>query len=282
MAAQPILENSAGTDADLRRAKEALRLLGEVWRGTVITLPPGVPRIEAVEARLAGGVAALAGEPLVDTPGLLAVARRIAERLRDLPGYGEAAVVVARLDRAADSPEWHATALATALAAAVLSGAFDAVGELAVRLRVDAHALVTLLDYAARPALRAGAAAVHPSIVAAGWGRGSCPACGAAPALSVAHGKDGERSLHCGRCATSWPFPRVRCAGCGERNHRRLGVLHAAGEAEFRRVEVCETCRRYLKSVAALDAPSPDTLLELDLATAALDFAALDRGYHRL
>jgi formate dehydrogenase maturation protein FdhE len=46
-------------------------------------------------------------------------------------------------------------------------------------------------------------------------------------------------------------------------------------------VEVCDTCRSYLKTIAALDPPDPDGLLRLDLETAALDFIALDAGYTR-
>jgi hypothetical protein len=36
-----------------------------------------------------------------------------------------------------------------------------------------------------------------------------------------------------------------------------------------------------LKAVAVLDPLSPAALLEIDFATVALDFAALERGYHR-
>jgi formate dehydrogenase maturation protein FdhE len=52
-----------------------------------------------------------------------------------------------------------------------------------------------------------------------------------------------------------------------------------AGEADFRRVEVCETCKGYLKSIAALDAPGADEVLRLDLETAGLDFVAVEHGY---
>jgi FdhE protein len=101
------------------------------------------------------------------------------------------------------------------------------------------------------------------------------------PTLSVVRGKEHERWLHCGRCGTGWAFPRVRCPSCGESDHERLGYLHAAGEGEYRRVEVCDGCGCYVKSVALLDPPDADRLLELDLETAALDFVALESGYTR-
>jgi FdhE protein len=150
-----------------------------------------------------------------------------------------------------------------------------------VPLGLDPDALVTMLDWAARPVLRAAAAALAPVLAGARWSRGHCPACGALPTLSVVHGKEHERRLHCGRCGTGWAFPRVRCPSCGESDHERLGYLHAAGEGEYRRAEVCDGCRCYVKSVALLDAPDADRLLELDLETAALDFVALEGGYTR-
>jgi FdhE protein len=158
---------------------------------------------------------------------------------------------------------------------------WDEIGSLAAGLGLEPHALIALADYAARPALRAGALVVKPLTEGASWSRGTCPACGAAAALSVRAGKEGDRSLFCARCGTGWRYPRVRCPACGEGDHRRLGALHATGEGDYRRADVCDTCRSYVKSVAALDPPDPDGLLRLDLDTAALDFTAIELGYHR-
>jgi len=146
---------------------------------------------------------------------------------------------------------------------------------------VDEYALVAALDYAARPALRAAASRVTALIANARWERGACPACGAPPLLAELRGKEEGRVLRCGRCASAWSFPRVGCAACGERDHRRLGALHGEGEADYRRAEYCEQCRIYLKTVAVLDPLTPDGVIEEDLATAALDLAAVERGYHR-
>ncbi len=80
----------------------------------------------------------------------------------------------------------------------------------------------------------------------------------------------------------AWSFPRLACPACGECQHQRLGYLHAEGQAEFRRADVCESCHGYLKAIAVLDPFSPAALLDADLATVALDFAAIERGYHRV
>lgn len=76
-------------------------------------------------------------------------------------------------------------------------------------------------------------------------------------------------------------FPRLCCPGCGETNHQRIAYLHGAGEDAFRRADVCSTCGRYLKSIAVLAPLGFAELLEVDLATAALDFAAQEHGFHR-
>src|SRR5207249_1947742 len=58
----------------------------------------------------------------------------------------------------------------------------------------------------------------------------SCPFCGGSPQLAVFGETDEalvtpQRKLHCSRCATSWTFPRMTCAFCGETETSRLTVL---------------------------------------------------------
>ena len=254
---------------------DIIRTLAAVIRAAPAELPPDVPDARAAEARLSGGIPALTGEPLLDWEGLLHNAGLLARGLTGTEAGETVGDVVARLERLAAALDREA------VAAAALAGAWDAVADLAPALELDPDALVTVLDYASRPALRAGAAALGSLLAEPSWTRGQCPACGAAPALSVIRGKENERRLHCGRCGTSWAYARVRCPACGERNHERLGLLHAAGEGTYRRAEVCDRCGSYVKSVALLDAPDAGRLLELDLETAALDFIAIEAGYSR-
>ena len=115
-------------------------------------------------------------------------------------------------------------------------------------------------------------------------GSGRCPACGAPPSISfrrlVASSDGAARFLGCGLCGTEWQTNRVRCPSCGETNPERLpgwqSETHPAA-----RVEACETCQRYVKSVdLTLDAravPEVDELRSLSL-----DLWAVERGYVRL
>ncbi len=244
------------------------------------TLAPGVPHLAAAEARLASGVAALEGETLLTGAALVLNVEILVAALG--PATSPEVRAVGERIRA-HLPE----ATANELVVAAQSGSWDVIGTLAARIGLDSHAVITLVDYATRPALRAGAQAVREVVARSHWHRGTCPACGAAPLLAELRGggasgtAEHERLLRCGRCLSAWPFPRLRCVSCGETNHRQLAYLHAAGEESFRRAEVCSTCHRYLKSIAVLAPLDLYQLLSTDLTTAALDAAALERDFHR-
>ena len=275
------LDDAVRLQPALEPAAASLRALLAAMRAVVVHLPPDVPDLEVAAARLHGGVPALTGEPVSDGATLLADLESMCARLREEPG-GRGAATLGALSAVEGAlrtgrPRVDADVLARAAAA----GDWDEVLAAAPQLDVDEYALVAALDYAVRPALRAAAARVTALIADTRWERGACPACGAPPLLAELHGKDAGRVLRCGRWASAWSFPRVGCAACGERDHRRLGALHREGEEDYRRAEYCEQCRRYLKTVAVLDPLTPDGVIEEDLATAALDLAAVERGYHR-
>jgi FdhE protein len=245
------------------------------------SLPDRVPHLGAAEARLAAGIAALDGELLLSGSTLLANLRTLALALGSTVAAHTAEALPDALEQGlrGSAPD--------ELAAAAQAGVWDAVAELAARLGLDPDLVITLADHASRPALRSGARAVHELVMRSHWNRGTCPSCGAAPLLAElrAGGAPGsaerQRVLRCGRCLTGWPFPRLRCVACGESNHHRLAYLHGSGEGTFRRADVCSTCHTYLKSIAVLAPLTLCELLEMDLATAALDLAAVQRGLHR-
>lgn len=238
-----------------------------------VALPEGAPSLEAATEKVRNGIPGLAEEPLLDGEGLRTAVAAIAEALAGVEGFEGAASLGRRL--LASAPDWDR------LVPLALGGTWDALEGLERELEAEPEAIPALLDYAVRPTLRAAARGMQPVLADISWGRGACPACGAPPLLSVTTGKEASRYLLCGRCGTSWSWSRTRCAACGEDDHRRLGYLHAPGEGDYRRAEVCDTCRSYLKTLSVLDLPDPDRLLRLDLETAGLDFMALEAGYSR-
>jgi formate dehydrogenase maturation protein FdhE len=244
------------------------------------SLPSGVPHLGAARERLAGGVPALEGEPLLESTVLLLNLRRLAAVL-EATAQLDLVEVVRVLEHSVVS---HGAA---ELACAAQTGAWSAIAEWTERIGLDPDTTVTLVDHAARPVLRAGAAAVAGLVQQSHWQHGICPACGAPPLLGELRGggtsgsPEHERVLRCGRCLSSWSFPRLRCTKCGETNHRQLSYLHGKGEENFRRAEICSSCNSYLKNIAVLAPLDALELLTADLTSVALDIAALDSGLHR-
>ena len=115
-------------------------------------------------------------------------------------------------------------------------------------------------------------------------GSGRCPACGAPPSISfrrsMASSDGAARFLGCGLCGTEWQTNRIRCPSCGETDPQRLSGWQSETHPAAR-VEACETCHRYVKSVdLGLDGravPEVDELRSLSL-----DLWAMERGYVRL
>jgi formate dehydrogenase accessory protein FdhE len=115
-----------------------------------------------------------------------------------------------------------------------------------------------------------------------GYTQSLCPFCGRQPGLGVLRplGEGGQRSLVCSFCVAEWEFRRIVCAGCGEEDHRKLPV-YTAEELAHVRVECCDTCKRYLKTVdltkSGLAEPTVD-----EIAAVPLDLWAQERGYTKL
>jgi FdhE protein len=155
-----------------------------------------------------------------------------------------------------------------------------ALAEMAERCGTSIDAFALLAQVAAMPALRAAARAL-PDAGARASQRGYCPVCGAWPSLAEIRGIERERRLRCGACGADWALPLLHCAFCDELDHEKLGSLHAEGEEHLRRVETCESCHGYLKTVTTFDALSMRALLLVDIATIPLDLVAQHRGYAR-
>jgi FdhE protein len=116
-----------------------------------------------------------------------------------------------------------------------------------------------------------------------GDGSGSlCPFCGSKPLLAVLkpEGDGAKRFLLCPLCSTEWVFRRVLCPNCGEENKDKLPVF-SAQEFEYVRVEACDSCRTYIKSVDLSKNGRAVPVVD-ELATLSLNFWALQNNYQKL
>ena len=136
-------------------------------------------------------------------------------------------------------------------------------------------ALAFLQPYAEYLADRA---AISPPAVR----RPVCTFCGSKPLAGVLRpeGDGAKRSLVCSFCYTEWDYLRIACPACEERRDKRMCV-YVASQFEHVRVEACETCRTYIKTVDltknGLAIPEVD-----ELAAIPLTLWADDHGYTKL
>ena len=114
--------------------------------------------------------------------------------------------------------------------------------------------------------------------------RGQCPFCSSAPAVSVrrdaGESEGARRLLGCPLCGLEWHFQRILCPACFEEDPYRLPSFQNERYPGVR-IEACETCRRYVKSIdLSLDArPIPEVD---DLASLSMDLWASGEGYTRV
>ncbi|MGA2845897.1 MAG: formate dehydrogenase accessory protein FdhE [Candidatus Acidiferrales bacterium] len=110
----------------------------------------------------------------------------------------------------------------------------------------------------------------------------TCPLCGGKPIVGVlrSEGDGGKKSLICMLCAHEWAFRRIYCPACGEEREPQM-AFYSAPEIAHVRVDVCDTCHVYLKSIdltkTGLAVPVVD-----ELATIPLDLWAREHGYEKL
>jgi formate dehydrogenase accessory protein FdhE len=115
-----------------------------------------------------------------------------------------------------------------------------------------------------------------------GYTHSLCPFCGRKPGAGILRqrGDGGSRSLLCSFCLAEWEFRRIVCAGCGEEDHLKLPV-YTASDFDYIRVECCDTCKQYLKTVDLTKNGLADPVVD-EIAAAPLDLWAREQGYAKL
>ncbi len=143
---------------------------------------------------------------------------------------------------------------------------------------VEAAALSFFLYHSLRPSLcrceqeLAGFVVDEPS-----WEKGYCPVCGSQPALAQLDA-EGRRFLFCSFCWHRWPAPRTACPFCGNGDPGRLAYRYSDEEPEHR-LDLCDACRKYLKTVDGRNLARPFYPPLEQVATLHLDLKAAESGY---
>jgi FdhE protein len=113
------------------------------------------------------------------------------------------------------------------------------------------------------------------------WTAGYCPVCGTWPAFAEIRGIERTRHFRCGRCGGEWYARALVCAFCDMSNHDELAALVPATTDTHAVIDACNACRGYVKAFTRLQGCAPGTVMIEDLASVALDMAAIEHGYAR-
>jgi formate dehydrogenase accessory protein FdhE len=122
----------------------------------------------------------------------------------------------------------------------------------------------------------------HREIAVADGTPSTCPLCGGKPAVGVlrSQGDGAKKSLICMLCAHEWAFRRIYCPACGEEREPQM-AYYSAPEIAHVRVDVCDTCHTYLKSIDLTKTGLAVAVVD-ELATIPLDLWAREHGYEKL
>lgn len=166
----------------------------------------------------------------------------------------------------------------TAALFSVILGEDDAyIEEVARNLDVDKKILAFIGYCSMRPSLSLCAEQLATYLdTATPWGKGYCPVCGSPPALSMLQG-EGERSLLCSFCGHEWHTQRIYCPFCENRDQKTLHYFSSEEEKNYR-VNVCDKCKRYIKTIDTRNIDHPLHLLVEQISTLHLDMLAQKQG----
>ncbi len=164
---------------------------------------------------------------------------------------------------------------------AYLAGDLTLVDAWAARTPEAPRTFAFLVQSSLMPSLAAAADALAPERdKIPNWLHGHCPTCGSLPLISVLVGKEGFRHFTCSFCQTDYRSKRIGCPICGEQDFEKLSFYTVEDEPGFR-VDLCHSCKRYIKTADFRSLDRRFLPLMDDLASLALDLIAAKKGYSR-
>jgi FdhE protein len=149
---------------------------------------------------------------------------------------------------------------------------------IAKKLRVREDVLPFLVENTIRPIFEAYAHELKNHVDQEIWHRGYCPICGSKPLIAELR-EEGARFLVCSLCSFEWRFMRLKCPSCGNDDHEALKYFYTENEGTANRIDVCNKCKRYIKTVDTREISGEIIPLIEDMGTLYLDVLAQEEGY---
>jgi FdhE protein len=169
------------------------------------------------------------------------------------------------------------TPQASTLFSKFLSEGMQGFEEVARELGIDNKILAFLIYNSLRPSLSLCAEQLSgyfgEDVL---WKKGYCPICGSPPSLSIFR-DEGKRSFACSFCGYEWQTQRLYCPFCNNQDQAKLHYFFSEEEKDYR-VDVCDVCKKYLKTVDTRELKHPVYLLLEQISTLHLDLLAQEQG----
>jgi FdhE protein len=146
-------------------------------------------------------------------------------------------------------------------------------------LGLDQKVFIFLIQNSIQPSIEVTVEKLRNELKNETWLKGYCPMCGSLPSLSLLREEVGKRYLLCSYCGYEWQIDRVICPFCNNHEQDSLHYFYGEGEESYR-IDLCDRCHQYIKTLDLRKMEAPDCLLE-DLATLHLDLLASQKGYQR-
>ncbi len=150
------------------------------------------------------------------------------------------------------------------------------------KLGLNEDLLLFLARNSISPILEAYASQLGEYVDQRSWWRGYCPICGSEPIIGELRKGEGERYLLCSSCGFQWRFKRMMCPFCGNEDRKKHRYFYMENETRGYRVDVCEECRRYVKTIDSRELKEEVVLPIEDIGTLHLDILAQKEGYERV
>lgn len=149
------------------------------------------------------------------------------------------------------------------------------------KLTLNREILLFLVKNSVKPVLEAYADLLKDHVDQKNWWRGYCPVCGSKPLIGELRRTKGERFLLCSSCGFEWRFKKMECPFCGNEENKKHRYFYVENESREYRVDVCEECRKYIKTIDGRELSEDVVLSVEDLGTLHLDLLAQKEGYER-
>ena len=161
-----------------------------------------------------------------------------------------------------------------------LKGDQDYLSRIATDGGIDKGLMNFLLHTTIKPFVEVIASHLRDKVDEDLWDKGYCPICGSQPLMGELGGGEGKRIWSCSFCGNQWRGKRLMCPFCENTDHRTLRYFYTEKERAYR-IDICDKCKRYIKTVDSRQLPDKIFLPIEDLATLHLDILAAEKGFKR-